>query len=62
MISQGQLDTAFPFQQDDLADGIIVVGDDDPETALKFQDVIENGIPHQALLLQTPDEVARCMD
>jgi CheY-like chemotaxis protein len=57
-----QLDTAFPFQQDELADGIIVVVEDDLDTALMLREVIEAGTPYQALLLQTPGEALQHLE
>lgn len=57
-----QSDTAFPFQPDEVAEGIIVVVEDDLETAQMIRDVIETGTPYQALLLQTPDEALRHLE
>ena len=57
-----QLNVTFPFRQDKDAGGIIVVVEDDIDTAQMIREVIETGTPYQALLFQTPDEALRHLE
>lgn len=47
----------LPWQQEEEADGLIIVMEDDEDTALLLREVIESGTPYQALCLQRPDEI-----
>ena len=47
----------LPLQQEEEADGLIIVVEGDEATALMLREVIESGTPYQAVCFQMPDEV-----